>query len=157
MRTKGFFFCLLVIALTSCDPGFVDDYRLINNSGHMVTFSSTSNSSNHFFWNDHFNGVIVEQGGDSLYFTHEGIGMAEKDDAKQYLSIYVYGDTITYTFDDGRQLVFTEEEGTGPFDFEGDHYSWTTKRGHFFLKYYDQYGCLTYTITEEDYENSIEP
>ena len=157
MKRIVFCLCFLVVALTSCDPGFVDDYRLNNNSGHKVTFSSTSSSSNQSFWNDHPNGVIIENGEDSLFYSFEALGTAELDYAEQILSLCVYGDTITFTFDDGRQLVFTKEEGNGPFDFEGDHYSWTTKRGHIFLMYYDQYGCLTYTITREDYENSIEP
>ena len=156
MKKIGFFLCFLVVALTSCDPGYCIDYKLINNSGHSVVFASKTQYQ--YFWENHPNGIMIKQGEDSLFYTHDGLGEAEFDFAKGALSWYqVYGDTINFTFDDGKRLIYTQEEGNGPFDFEGNHYTWITKRGHMFLKYYDQYGCLTYTITEEDYANSIEP
>ena len=156
MKKTGFFFCLLVIALSSCDPGYQVDYKLINNSGHSVVF--TSKTQYQYFWENHPNGIMVKQGEDSLFYTTGGLGIAEFDLAKINLSSeQVYGDTITFTFDDGKRLIYTQEEGNGPFDFEGNHYTWITKRGHMFFRSYDSYGCLTYTITEEDYNNSIEP
>ena len=156
MKKIGFFLCLLVITLSSCDPGCNIDYKLINNSGHSVVFASKTQFQ--YFWEKHPNGIMIKQGEDSLFYTTFGRGDAEFDYAKGALFYYqVYGDTITFTFDDGKRLIYTQEEGNGPFDFEGNQYTWITKRGHMFLKYYDQYGCLTYTITEEDYANSIEP
>ena len=159
MKKIGFFFCLLVIALlSSCDTGYDVDYRLVNNSGHTVTFTSNPKYQDHF-WNDHPTGITIESGKDSLYFiVRDNLGSANFASAKGNLFTFeVYGDTIWFTFDDGKRLTYTREEGNGPYDFEGDHYTYLTKRGHMFLKYYDQYGCLTYTITEEDYANSIEP
>ena len=73
------------------------------------------------------------------------------------MSEIINGETVTFTFDDGKQLVYKKEDGNGPYNFEDDHYGWTTKRGHFFLVYYDYYGCLSYTITEQDYLNTQLP
>jgi hypothetical protein len=156
MKKLGFFLCLLVIALTSCDHAYSIDYKLSNSSGHAVTF--TSNMYNDF-WKNYPDGITIEPRQDTIYLIHEGLGSAHLYKAKDYLlSVYeVYGDTITFTFDDGRYLKYTKEVGNGPFDFEGDHYIWTTERNQGFLNSWDYYGCLTYTITEEDYANSIEP
>ena len=156
MKKIGFFFCLLVIALTACDPGFGVDFKIVNDSSHDVVF--TSNPEYHSFWENHPGGILVTHGEDSLFYQGYGWDEAELSKAKGILFYdQVYGDTITFIFDDGRRLVYIQEEGEGPYDFEGDHYTWITKEGHLGLKFYDQYGCLTYTITEEDYANSIEP
>ena len=157
MKKIGFFLCLLVITLSSCDPEYGVDYKLVNNSGHTVTFTSNPDCFD-CFWVNHPAGITVESGQESLFYVLIENGSANLASAKNCISRFgVYGDTIVYTFEDGKHLVYTREEGNGPFDFEGNHYTWITKRGHMFLKYYDQYGCLTYTITEEDYANSIEP
>ena len=158
MKKIGFVFCLLAIIFTSCDPRYDVDYRLANNSGHAVTFSSNLKLQDGF-WGDHPGGVVIEPGQDSLYFVvREELGSANLASATDVLFRYeVYGDTIWFNFDDGKRLVYTREEGKGPYDFEGDHYTYDTKRGRIFLMPYDCYGCLTYTITKEDYANSIVP
>lgn len=152
MKKTFFILCLLAVALTSCDPVHSIDYQLINSSGHTVTFASVTNPDSLSFWFHHPNGITLEKSKDTVFFCSEGIGSATLERAKGMLSWEkVYGGMITFTFDDGKQLVYTQEEGNGPYDFEGDHYVWATKRGHFFLVYYDYYGCLSYTITEQDY------
>ena len=159
MERLGFVLCLCVmVLLSSCETGYDVDYRLVNNSGHTVTFTSNPKYQDHF-WNDHPTGITIESGKDSLYFiVRENLGSANFASAKGNLFTFeVYGDTIWFTFDDGKRLVYTREEGNGPYDFEGDHYTYLTKRAHLLLIPYDRYGYLTYTITEEDYANSIEP
>ena len=40
MKKNVFILCLLAVALTSCDPMFDISYKLVNDSGHAVTFIS---------------------------------------------------------------------------------------------------------------------
>ena len=148
MKKSFFILCLLVIALTSCDPEYGIDFKLVNNSGHAVTF--TSNPEYQGFWGNHPNGITIESKQDTVFFVSNGLGSANIATAKADL-LMVYGDSILFTFDDGKFLIYTQEEGNGPFNLEGDRYTWTTKRGNMFLLRYDCYGYLTYTITEEDY------
>ena len=151
MKKSFFFLCLLVIALSSCDPEYGVDYKLVNNSGHTVTFTSNPDCID-CFWVNHPDGITVESGQDSLFYILTDYGSANLSSAKGGLTQFgVYGDTIVYTFDNGKRLVYSREEGNGPFDFEGDHYIWTAKRDHRFILPYSYYGYLTYTITEEDY------
>ncbi len=148
MKKSFFILCLLVIALTSCDPEYGIDFKLVNNSGHAVTF--TSNPEYQGFWENHPNGITIESKQDTVFFVSNGWGAANIATAKADL-LMVYGDSILFTFDDGKFLIYTQEEGNGPFNLEGDRYTWTTKRGNMFLLRYDCYGYLTYTITEDDY------
>lgn len=151
MKKKVFILCLLVVALTSCDPMFDISCKLVNDSGHAVTFISVVQPG---FWYDHPDGITLEKAKDTTFYSVQGLGTASFEMAKGNLLSDIYGETVTFTFDDGKQLVYTKEEGNGPYDFEGEHYVWTTKRSHFFLMNYDGFGCLTYTITEEDYFNA---
>ena len=149
MKRKAFTICLLAIALTSCDPGFIIDCKIVNHSGHNVTFFS-NNSSEQSIWSEHPNGITLEHGKDSLFLTFGGLGIAERDMAQDQLLCYVYGDSITFSFDNGKRLVYTSETVTGPYDFDGDHFEWTTEKASWPF-HHDAYGCLTYTITEEEY------
>ena len=149
MKRKAFVFCLLDIVLTSCDPGFIIEYKISNQSGHRVTFTS-NNKNEYSIWNEHPDGIILEQGKDSLFLTYDGLGIAEFEMAQDQLLCYVYGDSIVFSFDDGKRLVYTSETVTGPYDFDGDHFEWTTEKASWPF-HHDAYGCLTYTITEEDY------
>ena len=153
MRNKGFIFCLLVIALTSCDPSSIIDFKLVNNSGHAVTI--TSNLSHKDFWP---NDISIESGQDTLIFSAMDLGPAPASLNQLTIGLgKINCDTVICTFDDGKRLVYTQEEGNGPFDFNGKHYNWTTKKGFMFLIPFNRYGHLSYTITEEDYANSVEP
>ena len=152
MKKRFFIFWLMVLVLTSCETGYDVDYRLVNNSGHTVTFTSNPKYQE-YFWNDHPTGITIESGKDSLYFVvRDKLGSANFSSAKDILfTCEIYGDTIWFTFDDGKRLVYTREEGNGPYDFDGKHYTYLTKRAHLLVIPYDRYGYLTYTITEEDY------
>jgi len=154
MRTKGFFFCLLIIALTSCDPSHITDFKLINNSEHAVTI--TSNIKDEDFGNDFPKAISIESGQESLLFSGMSLGPASLVQVTNSYS-RINCDTIICTFDDGKRLVYTQEEGKGPYNLKDDHYKWKTKKGFMFLIPYNRYGHLTYTITEEDYANSVEP
>lgn len=149
MKRKAFVFCLLAIVLTSCDPWFIIEYKISNQSGHRVTFTS-NNKNEYSIWNEHPDGIILEQGKDSLFLTYDGLGIAEFEMAQDLLLCYVYGDSIVFSFDDGKRLVYTSETITGPYDFDGDHFEWATEKASWPF-HHDAYGCLTYTITEEDY------
>ena len=127
MKRKAFIFCLLAIALTSCDPGFIIECKIANQSGHRVTFTS-NNKNEYSIWSEHPDGIILEQGKDSLFLTYDGLGIAEFEMAQDLLLCYVYGDSIVFSFDDGKRLVYTSETVTGPYDFDGDHFEWTTEK-----------------------------
>lgn len=152
MKKTFFILCLFAVALTSCETGYDVDYRLVNNSGHTVTFTSNPKYQDDF-WNDHPTGITIESGKDSLYFVvRDKLGSANLASAKGNLFTFqIYGDTIWFTFDDGKHLVYTREEENGPYDFDGEHYTYITKRAHLLVIPYDRYGYLTYTITEQDY------
>ena len=155
MKKSIFILCLLAVAMTSCAPMFEIDYKLINDSNHAVTFISVVQPG---FWYDHPDGITLDKAKDTLFFRVDGMGTATFDRAKEILLWKnILGETVTFTFDDGKQLVYRKEDGKGPYDFEGDHYGWITKRGHFFLVNYDYYGCLSYTITQKDYYNAQLP
>ncbi|MBR6226808.1 MAG: hypothetical protein IKQ79_00740, partial [Bacteroidales bacterium] len=66
MKKSFFILCLLVIALTSCDPEYGIDFKLVNNSGHAVTF--TSNPEYQGFWENHPNGITIESKQDTVFF-----------------------------------------------------------------------------------------
>ena len=150
MKKKPFFaLCLLAMFLTSCDPGYIIEYKFYNQSGHRVTFTS-NNTSNQYFWDKHPNGITLEQGNDSVFFVYDGLGGADLDLAKYVLLQYVFGDTISFSFDDGKQLVYSQETVTGPHDFDGDRFAWATEQASWPF-HHDAYGCLSYTITEDDY------
>lgn len=149
MKRKAFIFFLLTIVLTSCDPGFMVECKIANQSGHRVTFTS-NNTNEYSIWSDHPNGITLEQGKDSLLLIYDGLGIADLDLAQELLLGYVYGDTISISFDDGKRLIYTSEDVTGPYDFDGDHFAWTTEKASWPF-HHDAYGCLTYTISEEDY------
>lgn len=150
MKKKPFFaLCILAMLLTACDPGFIIEYKICNQSGHGVTFIS-NNTSHQSFWSEHPKGIALEQGNDSVFLVYDGLGVAELDLAQYILLQYVYGDTLSFSFDDGKRLVYTSETVTGPYDFDGDHFEWTTEKASWPF-HHDAYGCLTYTITEEDY------
>ena len=149
MKRKAFIFCLLAIALTSCDPGFIIECKIANQSGHRVTFTS-NNKNEYSIWSEHPNGITLGQGMDSVFLVYDGLGSAELDMAKDQLLCYAYGDSIVFSFDDGKRLVYTSETITGPYDFDGDHFEWTTEKASWPF-HHDAYGCLTYTITEEEY------
>ena len=140
---------MLAIALTSCDPGFVIECKIANQSEHRVTFTS-NNTNEYSIWSEHPNGITLEQGKDSLFLVIDGLGVANFDRAKYELLCFAYGDSIVFSFDDGKRLVYTQEVITGPYDFDGDHFEWTTEKASWPF-HHDAYGCLTYTITKEDY------
>lgn len=149
MKRKAFILCLLAIALTSCDPGFMIECKIANQSGHRVTFIS-NNTNEYSIWSEHPNGITLEQGKDSLFLVIDGLGTANFDRAKDELLSFAYGDSIIFSFDNGKRLVYTQEVITGPYDFDGDHFEWITEKASWPF-HHDAYGCLTYTITKEDY------
>ena len=129
--------------------------KIANQSGHRVTFTS-NNTNEGSIWSEHPDGITLEQGKDSVFIVYDGLGIAVLDRAQYILLQYVYGDTISFSFDDGKRLVYTQEIITGPYNFDDDHFEWTTEKASWPF-HHDAYGCLTYTITEDDYLKATFP
>ena len=142
------FVCGIFIA---CDPVFFIDYSICNKSGHDVTITSTPiKGLKESLWDDNPNGIIAKDGVDTMVYTIEGIGTANLPTAKAKLKLCVYGDTVTFTFDDGKQLFYYKQNDNGVFDVKSSNYSWSSKMDGLISRF----GYLKYTITQEDYNNA---
>lgn len=148
------FVAMLALGLFSaCDPAYFIDYSVRNKSGHDVTIYSTF-PSDRTLWNNNPNGIAVSNGQDTLFCTTEGLGSANLATAKSDIRTWVYGDTVTFMFDDGKQLVYSQSNEDGVFDVNDSHYSWSSEKDWMILLHYNKYGHLKYTITEEDYNRA---
>lgn len=137
----------------ACDPAYFIDYSVRNKSGHDVTIYSTF-PSDRTLWNNNPNGIAVSNGQDTLFCTTEGLGSANLATAKDDIRTWVYGDTVTFLFDDGKQIVYLQSNEDEVFDVYCSHYSWSSEKDWMILLHYNKYGHLKYTITEEDYNRA---
>ena len=112
-----------------------------------MLYSCSTSARYSELWRDNPDGLTVRGGMDTLFFSYDVLEhKVELSDAKHGFDGYVYGDTVTITFDDGKRIVYLKKEGKGVFDYEGEHYSWKTEgNGN---------GLSTYTIIEEDYNSA---
>ena len=138
---------------TACDPYYCIDYSICNKSGHDVTIKSAYPSDN-TLWDNNPDGITIKNGMDTMFCTTDGNGNANIVQAKADMKIWVYGDTVSFTFDDGKQLVYLRRDDDGVFDVESNHYSWSSEKDWMLLMRYTKYGHLTYTITEDEYNNA---
>ena len=152
-----------MVALASCDPGYTEDVAIRNASSHYVTiiplYSGTDDSSATIAGKTYTlapnEEVVIEQLG--------GIGSASFGEGENYFKVF-YGDSVKLGFggfaEDGllREKTYYAWETTGisPYNFQSLNYTYEEKRntGRVFhdLPYY---GKLTFTITDEHYEETI--
>ena len=145
---------MLALGLFSaCDPAYFIDSSVHNKSGHDVTIYSTF-PSDRTLWNNNPNGIAVSNGQDTLFYTTEGLGSANLSTAKSDIRTWVYGDTVTFMFDDGKQIIYLRRNEDGVFDVNDSHYSWSSEKDRMILLHYNKYGHLKYSITEEDYNRA---
>lgn len=154
---------LLAVIATACDPGYTEDVVIRNASGHYVTIiplqpesnDTTATISEKTYTLAPNEEVIIEQLG--------GIGSASFEEGVHYFKAF-YGDSVKLGFggfgEDGllrEKTYYTwETDGISPYNFQSSNYTYEEKRntGRVFhdLPYY---GKLTFTITEEHYEEAM--
>ena len=152
----------LAFLTTACDPGYTEDVVIRNASKHYVTIiplhaetdDSTATTSEKTYTLAPNEEVVIEQLG--------GIGSASFEEGVTYFK-YFYGDSVKLGFggfgEDGlwREKTYFAWETTGisPYNFQSLNYTYEEKRntGRVFhdLPYY---GKLTFTITDEHYEEA---
>jgi hypothetical protein len=164
-RSVGMIAALLILAvcIAACDPGYTEDVVIHNASSHYVTIvphdailhDSILSSSDKIFTLAPNEEVVIEQLG--------GIGSASFEGGVNYFKAS-YGDSVKLGFggfgDDGlvREKTYYAWETTGisPYNFQSTNYTYEEKRntGRVFhdLPYY---GKLTFTITDEHYEEAV--
>ena len=150
---KTLLLCTALFALglfASCDPAYTIDYTFRNRTGHEVTLKS-SYPFDHTLWDRHPNGITVANRTDTLFCTTDGIGSANRVTAEADIRTWVYGDTVTFTFDDGKKLTYLRRNRNGVFDLYDNHYIWYDEKGWWGNK---KYACLTFTLTAEDYNRA---
>ena len=153
----------LAFLTTACDPGYTEDVAIRNASKHYVTIiphdamlnDSTLVPSNKVYTLAPNEEIVIKQLG--------GIGSASFEEGVNYFKAF-YGDSVKLGFggfgEDGlwREKTYFARETTGisHYHFQSLYYSYEEKRttGRVFhdLPYY---GKLTFTITEEHYEEAV--
>ena len=153
----------LAVMLASCDPGYTEDVVIRNASSHYVTITDYGIDNNDYDIADYMHNilhlapneeVVIEQLG--------GIGSASFEEGVNYFKAF-YGDSVKLGFGGFEEEILVREktyyawetEGISPYNFQSLNYTYEEKRntGRVFhdLPYY---GKLTFTITNEHYEEA---
>jgi len=161
--TKFVAMILLTLLAAACDPGYTEDVVIRNASTHYVTIiplhpetnDTTANIAGKTYTLAPNEEVVIEQLG--------GIGSASFEEGVNYFKVF-YGDSVTLAFgnfyDDGlwrEKTYYTwDTDGISPYNFKSSNYTYEEKRntGRVFhdLPYY---GKLTFTITDEHYDEAM--
>ena len=156
---------LLALLATACDPGYTEDVVIRNATKHYVVIVPLHPETNDTdmtiaektYTLSPNEEVVIEQLG--------GIGSASFEEGVNYFKVF-YGDSVTLAFgnfyDDGlwrEKTYYTwDTDGISPYNFKSSNYTYEEKRntGRVFhdLPYY---GKLTFTITNEHYEEASIP
>jgi hypothetical protein len=161
--TKFVAMILLTLLAAACDPGYTEDVVIRNASTHYVTIiplhpetnDTSANIAGKTYTLAPNEEVVIEQLG--------GIGSASFEEGVNYFKVF-YGDSVTLAFgnfyDDGlwrEKTYYTwDTDGISPYNFKSSNYTYEEKRntGRVFhdLPYY---GKLTFTITDEHYDEAM--
>ncbi len=160
---KIIFMMTLAVMLASCDPGYTEDVVIRNASSHYVTITDYGIDNNDYDIADYMHNilrlapneeVVIEQLG--------GIGCASLEEGVNYFKAF-YGDSVKLGFGGFEEEILVREKtyyawettGISPYNFQSLNYTYEEKRntGRVFhgLPYY---GKLTFTITNEHYEEA---
>ncbi len=164
-RNVGAITAMLILAIfaAACDPGYTEDVAIRNASSHYVTIiphdamhnDSTLVSSNKVYTLAPNEEIVIEQLG--------GIGSASFEEGVNYFKTF-YGDSVKFVFGGFAEEILVREKtyyawettGISPYNFQSLNYTYEEKRntGRIFhdLPYY---GKLTFTITDEHYEEAV--
>ena len=154
---------LLAVVATACDPGYTEDVVIRNASTHYVTIiplhpetnDTTATIAEKTYTLAPNEEVVIEQLG--------GIGSASFEEGVNYFKAF-YGDSVKLGFGGFEEEILVREKtyyawettGISPYNFQSLNYTYEEKRntGRVFhdLPYY---GKLTFTITDEHYEEAV--
>jgi len=154
---------LLAVVATACDPGYTEDVVIRNASTHYVTIiplhpetnDTTATIAEKTYTLAPNEEVVIEQLG--------GIGSASFEEGVNYFKAF-YGDSVKLGFGGIWEDILVREKtyyawettGISPYNFQSLNYTYEEKRntGRVFhdLPYY---GKLTFTITDEHYEEAV--
>ena len=160
---KIIFIMTLAVMQAACDPGYTEDVVIRNASSHYVTITDYGIDNNDYDIADYMHNilrlapneeVVIEQLG--------GIGSASFEEGVNYFKTF-YGDSVKFGFGGFAEEILVREKtyyawettGISPYNFQSLNYTYEEKRntGRVFhdLPYY---GKLTFTITNEHYEEA---
>jgi hypothetical protein len=154
---------LLALLATACDPGYTEDVVIRNASTHYVTIIPLHPETNDTVTATAGETYTLAPNEEVVIGQLGGIGSASFEEGVNYFKTF-YGDSVTLVFgnfyDDGlwcEKTYYTwETGGISPYNFQSSNYIYEEKRntGHVFhdLPYY---GKLTFTITDEHYDEAM--
>ena len=160
---KIIFIMTLAVTFAACDPGYTEDVVIRNASSHYVTITDYGIDNNDYDMANYMHNilhlapneeVVIEQLG--------GIGSASFEEGVNYFKTF-YGDSVKFGFGGFAEEILVREKtyyawettGISPYNFQSLNYTYEEKlnTGRVFhnLPYY---GKLTFTITNEHYEEA---
>ena len=161
MKKTACFLALLIglLELTSCDPGFSQDYYFQNDSSHGVTIVALMDTADMYFFT-YFDSIRVRYfhnpdgltipAGERILLDHDGgLGVAGNEYTGEYLRNYIYSDSVRFVFDDGRYLYFHHDTPAPHSPYDNDSYLFEGK-----FRRFGSEGTSTYVLTDEDYASS---
>ncbi len=153
----------LAVYATSCDPSYTEEIAIHNGSSHTVTVIPSPLN-----WYDSIQDTTFTQEnqtytiapGEEVVIKNEGgLGGADLTVAK-YMLFQYYSDSVIFRFngETGPQIVYHKEENSGisPYNFQSLNYQYEEKLNTGLIFHgHPNYGKLTFTITDEHYEEAM--
>ena len=153
----------LALMQAACDPGYTEDVVIRNASSHYVTITDYGIDNNDYDIADYMHNILRLAPNEEVVIGQlGGIGSASFEEGVNYFKAF-YGDSVKLGFGGFEEEILVREktyyawetEGISPYNFQSLNYTYEEKRntGRVFhdLPYY---GKLTFTITNEHYEEA---
>ena len=160
---KIIFIMTLALMQAACDPGYTEDVVIRNASSHYVTITDYGIDNNDYDIADYMHNILRLAPNEEVVIGQlGGIGSASFEEGVNYFKAF-YGDSVKLGFGGFEEEILVREktyyawetEGISPYNFQSLNYTYEEKRntGRVFhdLPYY---GKLTFTITNEHYEEA---
>lgn len=154
---------LLAVLATACDPAYTEEIAIRNASSHTVTVIPSPLN-----WYDSIQDTTFTQenqtytiapGEEVVILNNGGLGGADRTVA-EYMLLQYYSDSVTFRFngETGPQIIYHKEENTGisPYNFQSLNYQYEEKLNTGLIFHgHPNYGKLTFTITDDHYEEAM--
>ena len=150
--------------LAACDPGYTEDVVIRNASSHYVTITDYGIDNNDYDIANYMHNILCLAPNEEVVIEQlGGIGSASFEEGVNYFKTF-YGDSVKFGFGGFAEEILVREKtyyawettGISPYNFQSLNYTYEEKRntGRVFhdLPYY---GKLTFTITDEHYEEAV--